>query len=175
MVMIVFLSLCRMFLSQKWKLFPVWKWKKRYVNYLSAVDYTEIVNYSFGIPGAADILNLPENDERRNMVRIRNPLGEDLSAMRTTMIYGLLEAAKRNANNGSFDLKIFEMGRVFIKQEEGKLPEEKNILAGLITGKLTDEFWHADKTVDFYVLKGCVENIFHDLKINNCKYISSIY
>ena len=135
--------------------------------------YTEIVNYSFGIPTATDLLGLPENDERRRMVRIKNPLGEDLSSMRTTMIYGLLDTAKKNANNGSFDLSIFEIGRIFLRRKTGELPEEKNMLAGLLTGKITDDLWGSRKTVDFYTLKGCLENIFFDLKLNNCKYNST--
>ena len=95
-------------------------------------------------------------------VRIKNPLGEDLSAMRTTMIYGLLETAKRNANNGSFDLKIFEIGRIFLNRNKtGELPEEKNMLAGLLTGKMTDDFWNSGKTVDFYTLKGCSGKYFY--------------
>jgi phenylalanyl-tRNA synthetase beta chain len=136
--------------------------------------YTEIVNYSFGIPVAADILCLPENDERRRLVRIKNPLGEDLSVMRTTMIYGLLDTAKKNANNGSFDLGIFEIGRIFLKRKTGELPEEKNMLAGLLTGKMTDDLWGSRKTVDFYTMKGCLENIFFDLKLNNCRYNSTV-
>jgi len=137
--------------------------------------YTEIVNYSFGNPLAADVLCLSDNDERRSPVRIKNPLGEDLSAMRTTLINGLLETAKRNANNGSFDLKIFEIGRIFLNRKETPepLPEEKNMVAGLLTGKITDDFWNSGKTVDFYTLKGSLENIFVDLKINNCGYIST--
>jgi phenylalanyl-tRNA synthetase beta chain len=140
---------------------------------LTGSGYTEIVNYSFGTPQASDILCLPENDERRSPVRIKNPLGEDLSAMRTTIIYGLLETAKKNANNGSFDLKIFEIGRVFLNPSAAELPVEKNIIAGLLTGKMTDDFWDSKKNADFYTLKGCLENIFFDLKINNCRYISS--
>lgn len=135
--------------------------------------YTEIVNYSFGIPIAADHLCLPEDDGRRRLVRIKNPLGEDLSVMRTTMIYGLLDTAKKNANNGSFDLRIFEIGRIFLRRKAGELPEEKNMLAGLLTGKVTDDLWGSRKTVDFYTLKGCLENIFFDLKLNNCRYNSS--
>jgi phenylalanyl-tRNA synthetase beta chain len=135
--------------------------------------YTEIVNYSFGNPLAADILCLSGNDERRRSVRIKNPLGEDLSAMRTTMIYGLLETAKRNANIGCFDLKIFEIGRIFLDRKSGQLPEEKNMVAGLLTGRMTDDFWSSGKTVDFYTLKGSLENIFIDLKINNCRYVST--
>ena len=102
---------------------------------LTGSGYTEIVNYSFGTPQVADILCLPENDESRNPVRIKNPLGEDLSAMRTTITHGLLETAKKNANNGSFDLKIFEIGRVFLNPSTAELPAEKNIIAGLLTGR----------------------------------------
>ena len=140
---------------------------------LTGSGYTEIVNYSFGTPQAADILCLPENDERRSSVRIKNPLGEDLSAMRTTIIHGLLETARKNANNGSFDLKIFEIGRVFLNPSAVELPVEKNIVAGLLTGKMTDDFWDSKKIADFYSLKGSLENIFLDLKINNCRYIST--
>lgn len=140
---------------------------------LTGSGYTEVVNYSFETPKAADILCLPENDDKRQTVRIKNPLGEDLSAMRTTIIYGLLETAKKNAHNGSFDLKLFEMGRVFLNSLKTELPEEKNILAGLLTGKMTDEFWSSGKNVDFYFLKGALENIFFDLKINHCRYISA--
>lgn len=134
--------------------------------------FTEIINYSFGTQLAGDHLSLPANDERRNGVTIKNPLSEELSAMRTTMIHGLLETARRNANNGCFDLKIIEMGRIFVHRQAGELPSEKNIIAGLMTGKISDDFWSADKIADFYTLKGCVENIFHDLKIHSCRYVS---
>ncbi len=67
-------------------------------------------------------------------VRIRNPLTEEQAVMRTTMVYSLLLNAKRNADVGRFDLKIFEMGRTFIRQGEGELPREQNRVACLITG-----------------------------------------
>jgi len=139
---------------------------------MTGSGFTEIVNYSFGPPQASDVLCLPESDERRQTVRIKNPLGEDLSCMRTTIIHGLLDTAKKNANNGSFDLKMFEIGRVFLKTSLAELPEERNMLAGLLTGKMTDAFWSAGSAADFYTLKGCLENIFSDLKINNDRYVS---
>jgi phenylalanyl-tRNA synthetase beta chain len=154
---------------------PRLEMEERIRQLLIGSGYTEIVNYSFGIPLASDILCLPENDERRRSVRIKNPLGEDLSFMRTTLIYGLLETAKRNANNGSFDLRIFEIGRIFIDQKKDRLPEEKNMFAGLLMGKITDNFWESNKTVDFYTLKGSLENIFVDLKLNNCRYVSEAH
>ena len=140
---------------------------------LTGSGFTEIVNYSFGTPSAADMLSLPATDERRNTVRIKNPLGEELSTMRTNLIYGLLDTAKRNFNNGAFDLKLFEIGRIFLHRREGELPEEKTMIAGLITGKIRDDFWNSEQTVDFYTLKGALENIFCDFKIQNCRYAAT--
>lgn len=140
---------------------------------MTGSGFNEVVNYSFGTPVAADTLSLRDDDERRNIVKIKNPLGEELSAMRTTLIFGLLDTARRNANNGSFDLRIFEIGRTFIAGQTGELPREKNILAGLLTGKVTEDFWDAANPIDFYHMKGCLENIFRDLKINHCRYVPS--
>jgi phenylalanyl-tRNA synthetase beta chain len=141
---------------------------------LIGTGYSEVVNYSFVTPEFVDYLCLPENDERRRLVRIKNPLAEDQSVMRTTMVFGLLDAMKKNNNNGSLDLKIFEMGRVFIDRKREELPEEKNILAVLLTGVMTDSLWGNKVNADFYDLKGCIENIFYDFKLTNCHYRSSI-
>lgn len=134
--------------------------------------YSEVVNYSFISPAATDNLCLKEDDERRRLVHIRNPLVEDQSVMRTTMIYGLLETLKKNNNNDCFNLKLFEMGRIFLNRGPGVLPEEKNILAGLLSGTNSEDLWGSKQTCDFYDLKGCFANIFLDLQINNVRYQS---
>jgi phenylalanyl-tRNA synthetase beta chain len=139
---------------------------------LTGTGYTEVINYSFITPVSADNLCLKENDERRRMVHISNPLAEDQSVMRTTMVYGLLDTLKKNTNNECVDLKLFEMGRIFLSRGEGQLPEEKNVLAGLLSGAVSEDFWGAKLKADFYDLKGCIENIFHDLKLDNCHYRS---
>ena len=141
---------------------------------LIGTGYSEVVNYSFVTPESVNYLCLPKNDERRRLVRIKNPLVEDQSVMRTTMVFGLLDAMKKNNNNGSLDLKIFEMGRVFIDRKREELPEEKNMLACLLTGVMTDNLWGNKVNADFYDLKGCLENIFYDFKLTNCHYRSSI-
>ena len=86
---------------------------------MTGAGYTEVINYSFVSPDAVDQLGLAETDERRRHVRIRNPLTEEQAVMRTTMIYSLLLNARRNADCGRFDLKIFEMGKTFIRRGEG--------------------------------------------------------
>ncbi|MDD4241370.1 MAG: phenylalanine--tRNA ligase subunit beta [Smithellaceae bacterium] len=132
--------------------------------------FTETIHYSFTSPASADGLGMPADDERRRFVVIRNPLTEDQSVMRTTLVYGLLETLKKNINNAAFNLKIFEIGRIFLFRKEGDLPEERNIVAGLLSGKTSDDVWGAKTNVDFYDLKGSLENIFYDLKLEDCVY-----
>lgn len=139
---------------------------------LTGTGYSEVINYSFVTPLSVDQLFLEENDERRRLIQIKNPLGEEQSVMRTTIVYGLLDNLKKNVNNGCFNLKLFETGRIFLNCGEGKLPEERNILAGLLSGVVSDDLWNSRQNVDFYDIKGCVANILSDLKINGCRYRS---
>jgi len=138
---------------------------------LNGYGYSEVITYSFTPASSVDHLGLPEDDARRRTVVIRNPLTEDHSVMRTTMIYSLLETMRRNANNGCFDLKIFEMGRIYLHQQSGMLPVEKNRIAGLLTGARYDNRWHyAGLESDFYDLKGCLEGLFDHLRIGPLKF-----
>jgi phenylalanyl-tRNA synthetase beta chain len=133
---------------------------------MTGAGYSEVINYSFISPDAADQLRLAEADERRSHVRIQNPLTEEQAVLRTTMTYSLLINAKRNADCGRFDLKIFELGKTFIRRGEGELPLEQNRLACLITGLRYDDRWHSRHLrADFYDLKGCIESILGGLCI----------
>ncbi|MBN2282935.1 MAG: phenylalanine--tRNA ligase subunit beta [Deltaproteobacteria bacterium] len=140
---------------------------------LNGMGYSEVINYSFTSPMLADRLNLPENDEGRRYVRIKNPLTEETSVMRTVLTYGFLETAFRNANTGTQDLKMFEMGKVFIGTGEDTLPHERERLGGFISGSRFGDLWHFnDEESDFYDLKGAVENVFDSLKIHDVIYRS---
>jgi phenylalanyl-tRNA synthetase beta chain len=104
-------------------------------------------------------------------VRIANPLTEEQSVMRTGILYGLLDTVRRNVRAGCNDLKIFELGKVFINRAEGELPLEEERVGGLITGARYDHLWHfKDLEADFYDLKGCVENILEALKIRDAEF-----
>lgn len=153
---------------------PRLKIEERIRQLLVGSGFSEIINYSFSSPASADYLNLPADDARRNFVVIKNPLTEEQSVMRTTLAYGMIETLKKNINNASFNLKIFEMGRTFLKHKTGELPEENNILAGLLSGKLSEDLWGNKINVDFYDLKGCLENLFYDLKLEQIQYRAEI-
>ena len=134
--------------------------------------YSEVINYSFISRESVDLLALRKDDKRRQLVRIKNPLTEDQSVMRTTLVYSLLKTCEKNTRDGCFDLKIFEIGRVFFHKKEGELPVEKNYFGCLLTGLRHDDFWHSELHADFYDLKGCIENLFADLKITDVKFSS---
>ena len=143
---------------------------------MTGAGYTEVINYSFISPEAIDQLGLGEKDERRCHVMIRNPLTEEQAVMRTTMTYSLLLNARRNADCGRFDLKIFEVGRTFIRRGEGKQPFEQNRMACLITGLRYEDRWHSrDLRADFYDLKGSVENMLDVLRIPFPSFRSGIH
>ena len=143
---------------------------------MTGAGYTEVINYSFISPDAVDQLGLGEADERRSHVRIRNPLTEEQAVLRTTMTYSLLLNAKRNADCGRFDLKIFEMGKTFIRRGEGELPLEQNRMACLITGLRYEDRWHSrDLRADFYDLKGCIESMLEVLRIPSPSFRSGIH
>jgi len=141
---------------------------------LNGYGYLEVINYSFTTPEAANILSLPEGDEGRRFVKLRDPLSEDMSVMRTGLVYGLLETARKNIYVGNPDLKIFETGNIFTDSGSGKLPLEREKIAALVTGSRYGKSWHfGELDSDFYDLKGSVESLFEALKINDVEFKSA--
>ncbi len=142
-------------------------------NILNGHGYSEVINYSFTTAESAAVLGLAKEDRCRRFVRIKNPLTEDTSVMRTGLVYGLLETMKKNINVGNFDLKIFEFGKAFISRGEGELPEEEEKIAALLTGSRYEDSWHFKEVqVDYYDLKGCLETMFRALRFGDVHFES---
>ena len=138
---------------------------------MTGFGFTEAINYSFMNELLCDKLRLPADDFRRRMVEILNPLTEDQTVMRTSLIPGLLETMHRNASQQIRDLKLFETGKVFINNSREELPDEVEILAGLWTGLRQPVSWHsAPEDCEYYDIKGVVEGLFQALKIGNVRY-----
>lgn len=116
---------------------------------LTGKGFHEVVTYSFGAESVFDKLNLDEMNMRRNAIRIKNPLGEDQSIMRTVMADAVLTVLSTNKRRNIDALKIFELGRVYWPLTGEKLPNERRRLA---LGMYGDD-------VDFYGIKGIVEGI----------------
>ena len=107
----------------------------------------EILNYSFISPRWLDHLGLAEDDPRRNAVKLRNPLGEDTSVMRTTLVPSMLNTVAANLNRNIPGGMLFELSKVFEPaQKAGELPTERAALCIAAYGE----------GVDFYTVKNIV-------------------
>ena len=80
---------------------------------LAEAGYVEAPSYPFVGTAALDALGLAEDDPRRQVVLVRNPLSEEEPALRTTLLPGLLATLARNLSRGQRDLALFEHGAVF--------------------------------------------------------------
>ena len=116
-----------------------------------ACGLNEILTYSFVSPRGVDKINLPDNDEKRNFVKIMNPLGEETSVMRTTLIPNMLDVISTNISHKVEEVSAFECGNTFIPQE-GLPIETKKYCVGMY-----------GKEVDFFVLKGVIESVLNNV------------
>ena len=133
--------------------------------------YHEVINYSFTSPTSWDRIGLPSDDPRRQHLRILNPLTEDFSVMRTTLIPGLMETVRHNVSRKNSNLKLFELKKVFPPQAGERLPKEVKFLAGLAMGFERDPHWaFSPRLVDFYDIKGCVEDLLDGLQIKEAMF-----
>ena len=144
--------------------------RARLKNMLVGMGFTEIITYSFISPRSADILGADQKSDLRSFVELLNPLSQDQSVMRTSLIPGLLSTVRLNALRGQHGLRVFEWGKIYIKGEE-ELPQEKQVLAVLITGMgATHEWYQGRREADFYDIKGVTENILEELGIDKAEY-----
>jgi len=88
--------------------------RRRVSNLLANSGLTEVLTYPFTSSDRADALLIPEDDPRRNLVRLANPLGEDRPLMRSTLLSTLLDAVVRNTGRGFKDVGVFEAGLVTV-------------------------------------------------------------
>lgn len=136
--------------------------------FLSDLGLSEVITYSFIHPNAFDKMHVPEDHELRNYIRIKNPLTEDQSIMRTTLIPSLLQVFARNEAHGTSSMSIYELGSVYIPESLPleTLPQEKKKLAIAIRGDRWEQGWNTEKhEVDFFDLKGILEVLLKNLGI----------
>ncbi|SNB45355.1 phenylalanine--tRNA ligase subunit beta [Geobacter sp. DSM 9736] len=128
--------------------------------------FNEVINFSFVSPSALEKL-LPEADVAPPVpIKLLNPLAEEQSVMRTTLISGLLETVKRNLNFRTMTLRIFELRRIYLAHPERELPEEPMMLGAVMVGRRNPEGWNQGKEeVDFYDAKGVAEHLLASLRI----------
>ena len=138
---------------------------------MTGFGFREINSYSFMHQQSADRLRLKPADPRRQLVDILNPLTEDQAVMRTSLIPGFLETVHYNFSQQIKNLKIFEIGKIFINENPRQLPKEPEMLAGLWTGSRYEASWHDQAAdCDFYDIKGVAEGLLNALQIDGIQF-----
>ena len=133
---------------------PKQKFESSVVSSMLAMGVNQISTFSFVSPKYFDKINLPADSKLRNPVVITNPLGEDTSVMRTTIIPSICEVLARNYNYRNAECAIFELANEYIPVEGEVLPNEPHRLGVGMYG---------DNDVDFYDIKGIVEGLMDRL------------
>ena len=145
--------------------------RNRLKDLMTGFGFTEAITYSFMAQASCDRLRLKAEDPRRNLIHILNPLSEDQAVMRTSLAAGLIETAVYNTAHQAKNLKLFEIGKIFIKTESQDLPWEPEFLAALWTGSRQNASWHGREIpCDFYDIKGVAEGLLGALKIYNIRF-----
>ncbi|AWZ49134.1 phenylalanine--tRNA ligase subunit beta [Hathewaya limosa] len=134
--------------------------EEKVVDTLISCGLNQSISYSFISPKVFDKLLIAEDSSLRNVVKIKNPLGEDFSVMRTTSVGSMMDSLGRNYVRSNSFARLFEMGKVYIKNEdENKIPTEKNVVTIGMYGN-----------VDYLNLKGIVEELLETLGVKKVSF-----
>ncbi|MCQ2557884.1 MAG: phenylalanine--tRNA ligase subunit beta [Oscillospiraceae bacterium] len=126
---------------------------------LRSMGMDEIITYSFISPTYYDKIRMPKDSALRDSLKILNPLGEDTSIMRTTILPSMLEILTRNYNYRNKEAYLYEIGRIYLKREDGLADEPKIVSIGSY-----------GPNVDFFALKGWVEALLNTFDIKNLRF-----
>lgn len=135
------------------------KLERKIANAMTALGAYEITTYSFISPKYFDRIRLSENSSLRKTVVISNPLGEDTSVMRTTLLPSMCEVMARNYNSRNASVCLFELGSEYIPNG-GELPDEPvRLSVGAYGGDM-----------DFYAIKGIVDSMLKNIGVEDFEY-----
>ena len=149
--------------------------RRRALDALVGCGCYESVGWTFAAPSLADRLRLDAEDPRRDAPVVENPLSEEQSLLRTTLLGSLLETASRNVARGMSDLRLFETGTVFaVSRSAPSGVSEHRSLGVLLAGRVHEPSWGVPEPplVDLYAVKGILEALSGALRVNAVELVS---
>jgi phenylalanyl-tRNA synthetase beta chain len=145
------------------RLTPPQRFQRRVEDALVGCGLYEAVGWSFTAPDLGERLRIPADDPRHAGPALRNPMSEEQSVLRTTLLGSLLDSTQRNRSRGLTDVRLFEVGTVYFdrprpgepRDTEGVLPDERRHAAALLTGAMRPPSWREPEPpqADFYAAK----------------------
>jgi phenylalanyl-tRNA synthetase beta chain len=155
--------------------------RRRGEDVLRDLGLDEVMTWRFVAPDLPDRLGLAADDERRRAIRTHNPISVEHSALRTTLLGGLLDAARHNLARDAVRVALFESGRVYLAEPApdtggalagaapGRMPPptaEPHRLGALVVGTLAPSGWRgAGAAAGFFELKGVLETVCAELGV----------
>lgn len=148
--------------------------QRRAEDSLRESGFDEMVGWSFTDPAEPGRLRLSDGDSRANGVKLANPLSEDQSVMRTTLLGSVLGAARRNLSRGADRVALYESGRIYLPAGEfgpgplgGDFPgntrppsNEPHLICAVTVGPIDPPAWRGEgEASDFFALKGVLEHL----------------
>jgi phenylalanyl-tRNA synthetase beta chain len=139
----------------------------------TSLGFDEAINFSFiDIGHDEQFALLPaletrgESQDARSLVALQNPIIEEATRMRPTLLPGLLESVRHNLNHGNRDVRLFEIGRVFASSTPKDLPHELEAVGLIASGGASAEgYAQAARETDFFELKGTLEAAIDAMKL----------
>ncbi len=145
--------------------------RRRTRDVLAGMGITEVLTYPFLSQADLDRLELPAGDRRRRTLRLLNPLSEEAPELRTTMLVGLADAARRSLDRGLAGVAVYELGAVFLPQGEGELPAEQRMLGALLAGRRqAGRFDDPTPPFEFADIKGVTEGLAAALGVDRLRF-----
>lgn len=145
---------------------PQEKVVKEVSNLLVGAGFNEILNNSLTKRGYYEGV---DQTQEANHVELLNPLSQDLNILRRNLLFGGLESITRNQNMKNPNLKFFEFGKSYWKDDEGKYNEKKH-LALFLTGQKETASWNQDSSnVSYYSVKGYLTLLLERLGVKKLK------
>ncbi len=141
---------------------------------LTASGFFEAITYAFINPAQLEKLGLPPGDPRRAAIPLQNPLSEEQSVMRTTLLPGLLKVIQHNFNFREMNQLFYEIGTVYFSRRLplDELPAEKTSLALAATGFAPEANWYTpSRPAGFFTVKGALEALFRRLGLHRVDFV----
>ena len=129
--------------------------RKKLTSCLTNLGFTELIQYSLVKP----------TQDFENAISLINPLAQDYSSLRTSLLPSLVKAAEENIKKGNIKLEGFEYGHIF-SNKETQMFQEKEMLAGIFGGTECKSTWsESSKSLSWFEAKGKIERLFKSLNL----------
>lgn len=148
-------------------------WERRAREVLAACGLNEVITHTLVNRREWEAFPLWSGERKPEALTIANPIVLDQNLLRTTLLPSLSEVLASNLRYRS-QIRIFEIGRVYFPQE-GDLPRERNTLALALAGGGEKSIWGEGEVIDFYDLKGVIENLLREMGIKEYQFVPALH